>query len=66
MTARRPAGPAGGGRGGQGGGEDRPSVSVVIAAYSSGRWTQLRDAVASAGAQDRPALETIVVVDHNP
>jgi glycosyltransferase involved in cell wall biosynthesis len=41
-------------------------VSVVIAAYSSGRWTQLRDAVASAGAQDRPALETIVVVDHNP
>jgi glycosyltransferase involved in cell wall biosynthesis len=44
----------------------RPSVSVVIAAFSSDRWTQLRDAVASVGAQRRPALETIVVVDHNP
>jgi hypothetical protein len=43
-----------------------PSVSVVIAAYSSERWTQLRDAVASVGAQHRQALETIVVVDHNP
>jgi glucosyl-dolichyl phosphate glucuronosyltransferase len=42
------------------------SVSVVIAAYSSERWTQLRDAVASVGAQHRPALETIVVIDHNP
>ena len=57
MTPARPASPPRG---------TRPSVSVVIAAYSSGRWTQLRDAVASAGAQDRPALETIVVVDHNP
>src|SRR5277367_4418993 len=69
MTRRRPAGTAGGGqgrRGGQGGGENRPSVSVVIAAYSSDRWTQLRDAVASVGAQHRPALETIVVIDHNP
>jgi glycosyltransferase involved in cell wall biosynthesis len=43
-----------------------PSVSVVIAAYSSERWPQLRDAVASVGVQRRPALETIVVVDHNP
>jgi hypothetical protein len=43
-----------------------PSVSVVIAAFSSDRWTQLRDAVASVGAQHRPALETIVVIDHNP
>jgi hypothetical protein len=57
VTPARPASPS------RGAG---PSVSVVIAAYSSGRWTQLRDAVASAGAQDRPALETIVVVDHNP
>jgi hypothetical protein len=43
-----------------------PAVSVVIAAYSDRRWTQLRDAVASVLAQTRPALETIVVVDHNP
>jgi hypothetical protein len=43
-----------------------PSVSVVIAAFSSDRWTQLRDAVASVGAQHRAALETIVVIDHNP
>jgi hypothetical protein len=57
VTAARSAGPAPGAG---------PSVSVVIAAYSSDRWTQLRDAVASVGAQRRPALETIVVVDHNP
>jgi glycosyltransferase involved in cell wall biosynthesis len=44
----------------------RPTVSVVIAAYSDFRWLQLRDAVASVLAQTRPALETIVVVDHNP
>jgi hypothetical protein len=44
----------------------RPTVSVVIAAYTGDRWTQLRDAVASVLAQTRPALETIVVVDHNP
>jgi hypothetical protein len=44
----------------------RPSVSVVIAAYTDDRWTQLRDAVISVLAQTRPAIETIVVVDHNP
>ena len=43
-----------------------PTVSVVIAAYSDDRWTQLSDAVASVHAQTRPALETFVVVDHNP
>jgi Glycosyl transferase family 2 len=43
-----------------------PSVSVVIAAYSSDRWAQLRNAVASVGAQHRPAIEIIVVIDHNP
>jgi len=42
-----------------------PSVSVVIAAYSLARWSQLRDAVASVGVQRRPALDTIVVIDHN-
>jgi hypothetical protein len=57
MTPKRLAGPAR---------ATGPSVSVVIAAYSSDRWAQLRDGVASVGAQHRPALETIVVIDHNP
>jgi hypothetical protein len=48
MTPKRLAGPAR---------PTGPSVSVVIAAYSSDRWAQLRDAVASVGAQHRPALE---------
>jgi glycosyltransferase involved in cell wall biosynthesis len=43
-----------------------PTVSVVIAAFASDRWEQLRAAVASVAAQSRPALETIVVIDHNP
>jgi glycosyltransferase involved in cell wall biosynthesis len=42
------------------------SASVVIAAFSSERWDYLRDAVASVAPQTRPALETIVVIDHNP
>jgi glycosyltransferase involved in cell wall biosynthesis len=41
-------------------------ASVVIAAFSSDRWDYLRDAVASVAAQTKPALETIVVIDHNP
>jgi glycosyltransferase involved in cell wall biosynthesis len=44
----------------------RPTVSVVIAAFSSERWDYLREAVASVAAQTSPALETIVVIDHNP
>src|SRR5579863_2658226 len=43
-----------------------PTVSVVIAAFSSERWDYLREAVASVAAQTRPPLETIVVIDHNP
>jgi glycosyltransferase involved in cell wall biosynthesis len=42
------------------------TVSVVIAAYSDERWDYLRDAVDSALAQTTPALEVVVVVDHNP
>jgi glycosyltransferase involved in cell wall biosynthesis len=42
------------------------SASVVIAAFSSDRWDYLRDAVSSVAAQTKPALETIVVIDHNP
>jgi len=44
----------------------RPTASVVIAAFSSDRWESLREAVASVAAQTSPALETIVVIDHNP
>ena len=43
-----------------------PTVSVVIAAFSSERWEWLREAVDSVAAQASPALETIVVIDHNP
>jgi glycosyltransferase involved in cell wall biosynthesis len=44
----------------------RPTASVIIAAFSSERWEYLREAVASVAAQTSPALETIVVIDHNP
>ena len=44
----------------------QPTVSVVIAAFSSERWDYLCEAVASVAAQTSPALETIVVIDHNP
>jgi glycosyltransferase involved in cell wall biosynthesis len=42
------------------------SFSVVICTYSDDRWLDLERAVASVEAQTRPALETVVVVDHNP
>ncbi|MDX6426583.1 MAG: glucosyl-dolichyl phosphate glucuronosyltransferase, partial [Gaiellaceae bacterium] len=42
------------------------SFSVVICAYSDDRWLDLERAVASVETQTRPALETVVVVDHNP
>jgi glycosyltransferase involved in cell wall biosynthesis len=48
------------------GGPRLPTVSVVIAAYSSERWNYLQDAVASVLAQTPAALEVVVVVDHNP
>src|SRR4051812_12229234 len=44
----------------------RPRFSVVICAYADERWPELADAVASVRAQSLPALETIVVIDHNP
>ena len=46
----------------------RPAVgiSVVICAYADHRWPQLQEAVESVRAQSLPALETIVVIDHNP
>ncbi|MEV5932626.1 glycosyltransferase family 2 protein [Streptomyces sp. NPDC052079] len=43
-----------------------PGISVVICAYTEDRWADVLAAVASVRAQSRPALETLLVVDHNP
>ncbi|MFC5718596.1 glycosyltransferase family 2 protein [Streptomyces gamaensis] len=43
-----------------------PACSVVICAYTEDRWDDTLAAVASVRAQSLPALETLVVVDHNP
>jgi O-antigen biosynthesis protein len=40
--------------------------SVVICAYTERRWEDIVGAVASIRAQTRPAVRTILVVDHNP
>jgi glucosyl-dolichyl phosphate glucuronosyltransferase len=40
-------------------------VSVIVCAWDDRRWDDLAAAVASVAAQTLPALETIVVVDHN-
>jgi glycosyltransferase involved in cell wall biosynthesis len=45
---------------------ERPDVSVIICAFTERRWADTLAAVASVAAQSRPALETIVVVDHHP
>jgi glycosyltransferase involved in cell wall biosynthesis len=42
-----------------------PAVSVIITTYLMNRWDWLRECVESAQAQTMPALEIIVVVDHN-
>jgi glycosyltransferase involved in cell wall biosynthesis len=42
------------------------SVSVVICTYTMERWADLVGAVRSVREQSAPALETIVVVDHEP
>ncbi|GHF15456.1 glycosyltransferase family 2 protein [Streptomyces fumanus] len=42
-----------------------PGVSVVICAYTEDRWAAILAAVSSVRAQSRPALETLLVVDHN-
>lgn len=41
-------------------------VSVVICAYTEGRWSPLVAAVESVRAQTLPPREIIVVIDHNP
>lgn len=44
---------------------NRPTVSVVICAYTEDRWLQLTKAVASVEAQTSPPAEIIVCIDHN-
>lgn len=51
---------------GTGGVMTYPTVSVIIPTYTKARWDWLHECVASAQAQTVPALEVIVVVDHNP
>ncbi|MGW6397763.1 glycosyltransferase family 2 protein [Streptomyces sp. NPDC055134] len=41
-------------------------VSVVICVYTEDRWEDILAAVSSVRAQSLPALETLLVVDHNP
>ncbi|MFJ6986958.1 MULTISPECIES: glycosyltransferase family 2 protein [unclassified Streptomyces] len=43
-----------------------PALSVVVCAYTEDRWDDILAAVASVRAQSRPALETLLVVDHHP
>jgi glycosyltransferase involved in cell wall biosynthesis len=43
-----------------------PSCAVVICAYTEARWDDTLRAVRSVQAQQPPASELIVVVDHNP
>jgi hypothetical protein len=43
-----------------------PAVSVVIAAFADERWDQLCEPIESVRSQTAPALETVVVIDHNP
>lgn len=42
-----------------------PEISVVICVYTEDRWEDILAAVDSVRAQSRPALETLLVVDHN-
>ncbi|MEU9184490.1 glycosyltransferase family 2 protein [Streptomyces sp. NPDC048484] len=42
-----------------------PDISVVICVYTEDRWEDILAAVSSVRAQSRPALETLLAVDHN-
>lgn len=43
-----------------------PTVSVIVCAYTLQRWGVLCEGIASIADQTTPALETILVIDHNP
>ena len=45
---------------------DRPTISVITAAFAMERWDGLCQAVESIMAQTVTVLETIAVIDHNP
>ncbi|MFG2029923.1 glycosyltransferase family 2 protein [Streptomyces sp. NPDC048825] len=49
----------------QSSGLNRTDISVVICAYTEERWDDILAAVASVRTQSYPALETLLVVDHN-
>jgi GT2 family glycosyltransferase len=42
------------------------AVSVIVCAYTWRRWDVLCEGMESIGRQTQPALETILIVDHNP
>ncbi|MFF0200218.1 glycosyltransferase family 2 protein [Streptomyces sp. NPDC005017] len=42
-----------------------PTLAVVICAYTLDRWDDMRAAIASVLAQDPPADEVVLVIDHN-
>ncbi len=42
-----------------------PSISVIICVYTEDRWNHIIAAVDSVRSQSLPAVETIIVVDHN-
>jgi glucosyl-dolichyl phosphate glucuronosyltransferase len=44
----------------------RPTATVVICVYTEERWDDIVAAVGSVLAQDVPAAEVLMVVDHNP
>lgn len=46
--------------------DDGRRFSVVVCVYTEDRWDDILEAVASVRAQSLPALETLLVVDHNP
>ena len=41
-------------------------ISVIVCVYTEDRWQDILAAVESVRHQSRPALETLLVVDHNP
>lgn len=43
-----------------------PTVSVIVCAYTLQRWEVLCEGIDSIAGQTMPALETFLVVDHNP
>jgi cellulose synthase/poly-beta-1,6-N-acetylglucosamine synthase-like glycosyltransferase len=44
---------------------NRPTVSVIICAYTEDRWQLLKNSVASVEAQISPPIEIILCIDHN-